>query len=86
MPRVTIQKELAIDVSIHELAKAFSEFDDDAQARFFCAVAAEFSKFDGGTGAGQTVAIAGHLNTCSCSTKAGRQWIRDLAELVGGEP
>ena len=63
-------------LSTEQLAAAFCELDDDAQAKFFveCArIAAEWPPhFD------QFYEVGRHLRTCDCSTPAARELVRRI--------
>lgn len=64
------------------LAREFCRISDDAQARFFVAVAAEMSSWGPQGMDGQAYYIGEHLVTCECSSEAGRQLVLSLAESV----
>lgn len=65
-----------IEVTVEQLAAAFCEMDDDAQAKFFveCAkIAAAWPP-----GRDQFFDVGHHLRTCSCSTAEARELIRRI--------
>ena len=72
--------DLPSDVEIQSLAERFAAMDDDAQAQFFCKVAAIMDRWPRAQGShgrdGQCWYIGRHLATCECSTEEGREFIR----------
>ncbi len=80
----TINKTVAVTLSPGELALAFCQLDDDAQAKFFVEVARIIHTWPDPIARHlQVNAIGNHLRTCSCATFAARELIRDLAAAVG---
>jgi hypothetical protein len=77
-----LQKPMELVLSTEEIAKAFCDLDDDAQAQFFVHVAADMAKWGGGKGAMQIFYIGKHLQECECSTEEARDWVKDLAECA----
>jgi hypothetical protein len=79
-----------VTLTVAQLAQAFCDMDDDAQAQFFvhCARIA-LAWPTGGTHLGaswQWFTVGRHLATCDCSTEEGRDMVRDiyLAMVEGG--
>lgn len=70
-----------IDLTPRQLAEAFAELMDEAQAQFFIEVAAIAQGWDGPAGY-QWALVGGHLATCACSTQAARDMVRDLADGI----
>lgn len=75
-----------------ELATAFCELDDEAQAQFFIEAAriAETWREDvkAGTSYGpgwQWYSIGRHLKTCSCSTEEAREMVREISRAASQE-
>jgi hypothetical protein len=76
------------DKEVISLAERFCQMDDDAQAQFFCKVAAIMDRWPTGPGlshgrSGQCYYIGRHLATCTCSTEAGRELVREIAGAMG---
>lgn len=71
---------------IQSLADRFAAMDDDAQAQFFCKVAAIMDRWPKDQGShgrdGQCWYIGRHLATCECSTEAGRELIRMIHDSM----
>lgn len=71
------------EASVELAARLFCELDDDAQATFFCRVAAiAEAEFQGGGPEGQWWRVGNHLRDCRCSTEEGRQVVRTIAEAM----
>lgn len=69
------------DKEVQSLAERFCAMDDDAQAKFFVEVAAIMDRWPMPPSHGRSMQcwfIGRHLATCSCSTEAGREVIRDI--------
>jgi hypothetical protein len=81
---VKVLKEIAFEMNAEDIARAFSDLDDDAQAQFFVHVARNFKDFPGGYT--QTLYIGHHLRDCKCSTEEAREWVKDLANCMTGPP
>ncbi len=62
-----------VDTTPQMIAQLWWAMDDDAQAKFFCAVAA-LSEAEGGVDT-QGYYIGSHLATCKCATQEGRDLI-----------
>ncbi len=64
-----------------ELAAAFCEMDDDAQAQFFieCARIAEGWPASASM---QWYRVGEHLRTCACSTPEARHMVQEIAEAT----
>ena len=77
-----LQINTMVDISHIEIAKLFSEMDDDEQAKFFCEVARIAKAWGPGDGTMQWMRIGRHLGTCECSTDEGRDMIRTIAESL----
>mgnify|MGYP003575320442 CR=1 FL=1 len=73
------------DHRVEEIAEAFCAMTDDAQAKFFTAVARIMGEWKCG-GDMQLAYIGGHMRKCKCTTDAGRQWVRDLASHLEPAP
>lgn len=71
--------EVKLRFSMRDLAHVFCQWDDDAQAKFFVAVADIMEAWGPGKLDGQAWYIGGHLRNCKCSTEAARELIRSLA-------
>ncbi len=70
-----------------ELAKAFCELNDEAQAQFFIECARIAGEWSGGLGADwQWTQVGAHLRTCSCSTDEARDMVRAIADYASGAP
>jgi hypothetical protein len=78
----TVDVRVRATMTVDDLAAAFCELDDDAQARFFVEVARLFAEWPHG-GRTQVLAIGGHLTTCQCSTEEARDFVRGLADVIG---
>ena len=73
--RVTAEYTLTLD----QLADAFCQLDDDAQAQFFVKAAAIMDAWPGAlTDDWQAQAIGTHLRECECSTQAARDLIGSI--------
>lgn len=82
----TLRREVTISLSPADLAEAFTELDDDAQAKFFVEVARIIHTWPDLIARHlQVGAIGNHLRTCSCGSFAARDLIRELAAAVGDE-
>ena len=83
MRPATILKEVQVNLTIDDLAKAFCDLSDDGQARFFVAVAKEMKGWDCPQAMQFQIGfIGGHLVTCECSTEDAREWVTLLAEAI----
>ena len=70
--RVVLNVEVVVDVAY--LAEQFAALTDDAQAQFLCLAAEKIGK----TADDQAHYIGNHLRDCACSTKAGRDFVRNI--------
>lgn len=77
--RETVKLEVEVVVDVEWLAKQFAALTDDAQARFFCLVAENLGR----ASELQAFHVGEHLSTCECSTKAGREFIAEIARAIG---
>lgn len=75
--RVTLEVSVVVDVEW--LARQFAALTDDAQAQFFCIVAAQMKPAEAHL---QASAIGGHLAECECSTDLGRQFVTDIVDSL----
>jgi hypothetical protein len=66
-----------IELTVEQLAAAFCDLDDDAQAKFFVECARLAEKWSG-TNFDQFFQVGRHLRTCSCSTPEARELIRRI--------
>lgn len=75
--------EVPEKLSVTELAQAFTELDDDAQAKFFVEVtniAATWSAEDWQHNQEmQWFFVGRHLRDCECSTEAAREMVCEIA-------
>lgn len=78
--RVKIVVEFEVDVN--HLAEQFAHLGDDAQAQFFCLVAEKL-----GEGLDKQAWFIGrHLVECSCSTKKGKDFVREIVSSMDHHP
>lgn len=74
---------MKLDVSIRltpkQVAEAFCDLDDEAQAQVFIEVAAIAATWTSCTFP-QWLAVGKHLRTCECSTQEARDLVADIAE------
>lgn len=68
--------------AVQPLAEMFCTLDDDEQAKFFVAVAAEMASWGFTKQCNQTYFIGRHLATCECSTEEARRFVISLAEAI----
>ena len=75
--------EVPEKLSVTDLAHAFTELDDDAQAKFFVEVtniAASWSAAEGQHHQDlQWFFVGRHLRDCECSTEAAREMVCEIA-------
>ena len=69
-----------VPIAVPDLAKLFSELNDDEQAQFFCLAAALIG--DTHARSIQAYYIGNHLRTCECSTDVGRDFVREIVESM----
>jgi aminoglycoside phosphotransferase (APT) family kinase protein len=80
-----LTKTLEIELSVDEIAFAFCELDDDAQAQFFVNVARIMRTWKSQAGWDwQAWKIGRHLRTCSCVTDDAREVVRAIANGLDG--
>jgi len=65
-----------------ELAAAFCELDDEAQAQFFIDAARIAETWGGAGPAMQWFTVGRHLKTCACSTYEARAMVREIADAI----
>jgi hypothetical protein len=82
---VTLERKVLVALSAEDLAEAFCEMDDDAQAQFFVEVARIIRSWEGVARHLAVAAIGNHLRTCECATADARELVRDLAAATEGE-
>lgn len=63
-------------LSPRELAEAFCQLNDEAQAQFFIEVAAIAASWTGTFP--QWLAVGRHLGECQCATDGAREMVRDI--------
>jgi hypothetical protein len=87
-----VKLEVNVELSPAQLAKAFCDMDDEAQAQFFieCARLAEGWRASASdpTILGpdwQWYTVGRHLRTCACSTEEARDMVRGIAEGISGD-
>lgn len=77
--KATLIKCVDVELDADDLAKAFCQLDDDAQAKFFVEVARVMGTWD--VPAGRTVQahyIGLHMSNCECSSEEAREFLRDI--------
>lgn len=86
MPEIAkLRKTVDLALTAEDIARAFCDLDDDAQAQFFvhCArIAEEWTVAPGSYRGMQWFNVGRHLRDCDCSTEEGREMIRDIASAM----
>lgn len=77
---------VTIELSVGQLAMAFSELSDDDQAQFIIEVARIAESWPAGGNVHQWIAVGVHLRQCECSTPEARRLVKDIALGVGSGP
>lgn len=72
--KLRITTEVEITLTVEQIAAAFWDLDDDAQAQVFVNVA-RLAKESAGGGLNQAYAIGRHLAECECSTDEARAFV-----------
>lgn len=77
--------KLTLDVKLtpRELATAFCDMDDEAQAQFFIDCADIMQGWHAANREMQAMYIGRHLRDCACSTDAARDLVRNIADAAG---
>lgn len=75
--------EFEMKLTPRQVAEAFCDLDDEAQAQFFIEVAAIASDWTGGLGQDwQWWKVGRHLRDCSCATEEARDVVRSMADGI----
>ena len=76
--------KLDVDVKLTplQLAEAFCEMDDEAQAQFFIEAAAIAQTWNGAGRSMQWFSVGRHLKTCACSTFEARVMVKEIADAI----
>jgi hypothetical protein len=72
---------MKVDLTVHQIAEAFSELSDDGMAQVIIEVA-EIAKGWENTNHDQWHAVGRHLRTCSCSTEEAVHLIFQIARGI----
>lgn len=76
--------EVSIKLTPQQIAQAFCELDDDAQAQVFIEIGEIAKSWD--VPSMQWYAIGDHLRTCKCSTFEARQLVQEIADAIRDAP
>jgi hypothetical protein len=76
--------KLGVDIKLTpaQLAEAFCELDDEAQAQFFIECARIGETWETRATCFQWHAVGRHLRDCECSTYEAREMVRDIAACL----
>lgn len=76
--------KLTVDIKLtpRELAQAFCDMDDEAQAQFFIDAADIASGWKGALADWQWHTVGKHLLRCECSTDLAREMVTSIAEAI----
>jgi hypothetical protein len=81
--------KLTVEVKLTpvEIAEAFCEMDDEAQAQFFVEAARIAETWTGVGRCMQWFYVGKHLKTCACSTYEARDMVKEIAAAMeDGKP
>lgn len=75
--------EVDVLMTAELLARAFCEFDDEEQTRFFVEVGKVMASWPTFNREMQLHYIANHLASCACSSDAAREFVREINRVIG---
>jgi hypothetical protein len=79
----SVKVEVDVRMTAELLARAFCEFDDEEQTRFFVEVGKIMASWPTINREMQFHYIANHLASCECSSDAAREFVLEISRAIG---